>query len=358
MRDALSRLDGASRISGIDLARGLAVIGMLAAHLLMTADSFVWNDPSTWTAVVDGRSSIMFAVLAGASIGIVTGGREPLARPEMEVARIRLLIRGCILWVIGILLALTGVPVYVILPAYAILFIAVIGFVGLRARTVLMIAAAIALVMPFVQPLLDDLPLWRAPVGAEIETYIGWHYPFTLWLVFVLAGLGAARTGLARLRIQIRMLVLGAVVSMLGYLLALVRVPGSSYLDAAFTAVPHSGGIGEVIGSGGFAVAAIGACLLLCRLRAVRMLSLPVRAMGSMPLTAYIAQLIVWAVAAAVLLGDTADLNGFLALAPFWSMTVGILVGCTAWALLFGRGPVEWALAKLSGFVGSGPVRQ
>lgn len=207
MRGNWRRLNGPDRIAGVDLARGLAVIGMFAAHLLLTADSFVWTEPSTWTAVVDGRSSILFATLAGVSIGLVTGGRSPLAGSRMAVARFKLVLRALMLLVLGILLIVTGVPVFVILPAYAILFLLALPFTRLRAVTVLWTAAGLAVVMPFVQPALEALPIWEAPLRDELDAMIGWHYPFTVWIAFVLAGLGIARAGVALLSVQLRMLV-------------------------------------------------------------------------------------------------------------------------------------------------------
>ncbi|WP_371384042.1 DUF418 domain-containing protein, partial [Salmonella sp. M9-3] len=76
------------------------------------------------------------------------------------------------------------------------------------------------------------------------------------------------------------------------------------YLSAVWTAEAHSSGLWEVIGSGGFAVAVIGLCLLVCR-TPLRWVAIPLRAVGTMPLTAYVLQIVVWAVFAAVLLGDT-----------------------------------------------------
>lgn len=74
------RLNGPARIAGVDLARGLAVLGMLAAHLLWLG-SLSWTEPSTWGAIVNGRSSILFATLAGVSLGLSTGGPRPRAVP-------------------------------------------------------------------------------------------------------------------------------------------------------------------------------------------------------------------------------------------------------------------------------------
>ena len=85
--------------------------------------------------MVDGRSSILFATLAGVSIGLVTGGSTPLDGEPMRRRRLRLVVRACMLWLLGVLLISTGVPVYVILPAYAILFLLAIPFAGFGPRS-------------------------------------------------------------------------------------------------------------------------------------------------------------------------------------------------------------------------------
>lgn len=347
LRENWRRLNGSTRIAGVDLARGLAVIGMFAAHLIITAEVFDWGDPSTWTALVDGRSSILFATLAGVSIGLVTGAREPLTGRRMSVARWRLALRAAILLVLGVLLIVTGVPVYVILPAYAILFLLALPFTGMRAPSVLWTAGGIALVMPFLQPLLNGLPIWESSFSAEIDAFIGWHYPFTVWIAFVLAGLGVARAGITRTITQIWMLVAGSALAAIGYGLAELDVPvGDLYWWSVWTAEPHSSGVFEVIGSGGLVIAVLGVCLLLCRVPVLKAITLPLRATGAMPLTAYTVQLVVWAIVAAAVFGDTSDLFGFRSLEPFWPLTLGVLVGCTAWALLIGRGPLEWLLDR------------
>ena len=345
------RLNGPQRIGGIDLARGLAVIGMIAAHLLWI-DDFDVADAATWVAVVEGRSSILFATLAGVSIGLVTGGRVPLGPPEMRLARQHLAVRAGVLWLIGILLIATGVPVYVILPAYAILFLLTLPLVTLRARTLFVLAGALALVMPFVQALLDDLPFWSTPAGQVVSVATGWHYPFPVWIAFVVAGLGAARAGITRMRVQLWLVGAGAALAVVGY--GLDGLSGAdaasgvvSYGAAVWTADPHSTGLLEVIGSGGFALAVIGLCLLACRTLLTWVL-LPLRAVGAMPLTAYTAQLVVWAIMAAAVLGNTSDLAGFRNLQPFWPMTITLVLACTAWALLIGRGPLEWVVDRIA----------
>ncbi|WP_457100475.1 heparan-alpha-glucosaminide N-acetyltransferase domain-containing protein [Microbacterium sp. P5_E9] len=350
---AWQRLNGPTRIAGIDLARGFAIIGMFTAHLI--ARPALRADPATWIAIVDGRSSILFATLAGVSIGLVTGGAKVLDAPALRVMRQRLAVRGCLLWILGVALIATGVPVFVILPAYGILFLLAVPFTGLGARPLLIGAALTAVVTPFVQVWLDATPYWQTLAGDAISRAIGWHYPFPVWIAFLLAGMGVARAGIRRLQVQLRMLAAGAALMLVGYGLHVVTgaseaAEAQTFWGAVWTARPHSSGVLEVIGTGGFAVAAIAVCLLLCRTFLV-WLSLPLRALGGMPLTAYTAQLLSWAVWATAALGGTGDLSAFRALMPLWPLTLGILIGCTAWALLVGRGPLESATDRISRLV-------
>jgi len=331
----LRRLDGPPRIPGIDLARGLAVIGMLAAHLYELPE-VAWTDPTTWGGIAGGRSSILFATLAGVSISIVTAGPGAPRRPGRWLAW-----RALVLWVLGIILILTGVPVFVILPAYAILFAAAIPFVGVRRGVLWIWAGAIALVVPWVLPPIESAAFWDSAPGEAVFLLTGWAYPAPLWLAFLLAGMAIGRLDLTRPAVLWALTGAGLVLALGAQTLAaVVPVGGTGYLAQVWRATAHSGGILEVWGSGGFVVAVMALCILVCR-TVLRALLLPLRTLGAMPLTAYSAQILVWAVWAFLALGTTSDLFGFRALHPFWPMTLGIVAACFVWALLLGRGPLE-----------------
>ncbi|WP_243076718.1 heparan-alpha-glucosaminide N-acetyltransferase domain-containing protein [Microbacterium sp. SS28] len=348
------RLNGPARIPGVDLARGLAVIGMLAAHLF-TIDRLVWADPSTWAGVVQGRSSILFATLAGVSIGLVTGARTPYEGERMSTARKRLVVRASLLWVLGILLIATGTPIVVILPAYAILFLLAIPLTRLTARTLFVLAGALALATPVLAESIDRLPFWDGDVGEIVEMALGWRYPFVSWITFVVAGLAIARAGVRRTRVQVWLVVAGGSLAVLS---AVIDVATGSKSDSRsatlwesiWLAGAHTGGILEIVGSGGFALAAVGICLLVCRTFVVWIV-LPLRAVGSMPLTAYVAQVLAWAVVAWLVFGDPGRLFAFRSLEPFPAFTIGILIACTIWALTLGRGPLEWVTDQVARFI-------
>ena len=349
------RLNGPRRIHGVDLARGLAVLGMFAAHLLWISGPIDPAEPSTWLVVVEGRSSILFATLAGVSIGLVTGGPTPLRGEAATTVRLRIVVRACLLGVLGILLIATGVPVYVILPAYAILFLLAIPLTRLGAPALIALAAMLAVIMPFVQVIVDALPFWYTPLGNDLGLALGWHYPFTTWIAFVVAGLGVARAGVMRRRVQWWLLGAGSALAAIAYGLdaatgADAQAEASSFLGALWTSRPHSTGLLEVVGSGGFALAVLGAGLLVCRTAATYAV-LPLRAVGAMPLTAYTLQLVVWAVIASSVLGDAGDLGGFRDLQPFLPLTLGTILFCTGWALLVGRGPLEAGMDRIAKLV-------
>lgn len=114
--------------------------------------------------------------------------------------------------------------------------------------------------------------------------------------------------------------------------------------------------MGEAIGSGGFALAVIGVCALVGG-TPLRWLFWPVRVLGSMPLTAYTAHLVIWAVwiASRRRAGAEFDpMNDFRALEPFWPMALGVMAGCVLWAVFVGRGPLETAVSRLT----TGPARR
>src|SRR5690606_5867947 len=91
------------RIMGLDVARALALLGMIGAYVGTTGE-LVLGDPTTWGALVHGRSSILFAVLAGISISLMTG-RETVPAPErITQIRLGLLGRGAAIFAIGLVL--------------------------------------------------------------------------------------------------------------------------------------------------------------------------------------------------------------------------------------------------------------
>lgn len=412
---------------GVDVARGIAVFGMIAVHAGIAA-SFELLDPRTWVALALGRSSILFAVVAGISIAFAAGAGKRPTGEALRSARLRMAGRAIAVLAIGILLELLGSSIVVILSVYGVLFLLVIPFLGLRRRTLVLTAVALALTGPTLVAVTQALALGMWGEGVAFLVY--GMYPVTVWLPLMLTGIAVGRCRLGDIRTALAVLGIGGILAAGGYALGgLVsdldsesdsygssssemfesieeyeepeEVPGEevdltgkvcvedfdgwvtcygeewsdqnwnedesgedfeegdgsfewfgesdpgSVLRMAWSSDPHSGGTLEIIASGGFALAVVGACLLLAA--PLRWVLIPVAAVGTMPLTAYAAHVISFAV-----LSDPFNLAPqVMEWGPgeggtgFWLLSVGgLLLGCTLWALTAGRGPLERLTAR------------
>lgn len=292
--------------------------------------------------LADGRSSILFATLAGVSLGLMTGGATPSARGSRLPRVNSIVVRALLLFLLGVVLSTLDSGIAIILDYYAIMFLLLLPLLFAPRW---LVAAVVVLVAALVPGLASAVALGAdsgSPLYLVQYYLLVGYYPALLWVAFLGAGLLAARCGLGLARTQLVLVGLGALLAVLGYGAAAV-IPG---IDAE----AHSGSIAEVAGSGGTALAVIG---LLCWLsapergglgRAVRRLLHPLAAAGSMALSVYTTQIVVLAIAAAVLGGST-EYDGWALLI---TMSAASLLAAVLWRRYLGRGPLERLFALLT----------
>lgn len=368
-----------ARLLGVDLARGLAVLGMYAAH--------VGPDPREGGVLgfvmelTHGRSSALFAFLAGFSILLITGRRVPKVGRVGRQARVKILIRAGILLVIGTALTATGTKVEVILAYYGMYFLLALPFARWRAGTLAVLAAVSAVVLPQIAFLVStDLgwtdainrfdPLaWSGSRGDPIGSGDGvigllftGNYPALSWMPFVFAGMAVARLDLAATVIRVRLASTGIGLAVLGYggsALALHFAPGGTewpgimyapwWSDLAedpagrryqLGAMPHSETTLSIIANTGVALSVLIACLAACDgSRRFLRAATPMLAVGSMSLTAYVFHV----VAIAILGFDVLPAGSLPVLLGLSAM---IMMFAYCWSRFFRRGPLEWLLHR------------
>lgn len=369
-----------SRLRGVDAARGTALVGMMAVHVL--PDVGPDGQASSAYLIASGRAAALFAVLAGVGLALLSGGAVPMSGARLAAMRRQTSVRAVVLLALGLLLGSLPTPVAVILPYYALLFCCALPFLGLSAPRLAALAAGWALLAPALSHALRIVLPTRTPgnpaLGALADpldllrnlTLTG-YYPVLPWMAYLLAGLAVGRLALGSQRVAAGLLLGGSMLALLaagssalllgplgGYAHLLASVPARDVafadgLDVALdtglygttptsspwwlaVAAPHSSTPLDLLHTIGTALAVLGLMLLLARV-AARLL-VPIAAAGSMTLTLYF----VHAAALGTPLGpaDPAQLLGVHVAAA--------LVLASAWRATLGRGPLERLTATLA----------
>lgn len=383
------RTPSTGRLVGIDLARGLAVFAMYSAHV--GPDVTVGGPVGFLLETARGRSSALFAVLAGFSLALITGRPHPQTGRSGRQAMGRIMIRAAVLVMLGFALTALDTTVEVILGSYGLLFLVVLPLYRLRAATLALIAAASALIMPVLLYAIRSSiegGNWADGVAAQdplahmsdtdgfVELLFTGEYPVLTWMPFLVAGMAVARLDLTRPGIRSRLALTGGALTVLGYggsWLALRLVPHALSTVAAATgggsassawwsdivgepethtplawllvAAPHSQTTFSILGNTGVALVVVSGCLHIAdRMPGLMSVARPIAAVGTMSLTVYVLHIValwfftdVWYVPAITdeTMSAMPVLLGFIAAATLLAIV---------WTRLFRRGPLEHLL--------------
>jgi uncharacterized membrane protein len=378
------------RVIGVDVARGLALIGMFATHVFATLDDD--DNPTTAHVVAGGRAATTFVLVAGVSLAFLSGGRRGVHGRERVAVSAGLAVRAVLVGAIGLALGYLAPAngIEGILPFYAVLFLLAIPLLGCAPMVLIGVAVAAIALGPVLLVVTADagLPyagseadptfttLFQDPVGLLAQLFLTGEYPVVVYLAYLCVGLAIGRLDLRSPRLAWLLLGAGAAIVLaarvtsavllypMGGLARLIEQDGlsgdpadvsvllwepeesSSWWYLALPA-PHSHTPIDLLHTLGSAAAVLGAALLLTRIPAVSRALSPLAAAGAMSLTLYSAHLVLLAT------GVLQDGPGLL----FLSMVVGALVLAYVWRHLFGQGPLEALVARSASTARRGAAR-
>lgn len=335
--------------------------------------------------MVDGRSSILFATLAGFSLVLIAGRRQPKTGRAGRQAKARIAIRALVLIALGTVMTMFYGDV-VILAFYGVYFLLALPLAKYSAKTLAIIAAALALITPQLAFVLRSLltepvrhainahdPLEKLSSVGVLDLLLTGMYPTITWLPFIIAGMALARLDLAFPAVQARVATLGAGLTLLGYGLSRLlggpnalgstaesgpppgaggKMPPGAGSEAflpqgsassLLLAGPHSGTTFDIVGSVGFAILVIvAATAAMARLPRLRRLATPIIAVGTMSLTAYVGHFV--AMSAFTLAPNGSYGPPQPSWTPLLLLILGAMVFATIWSRFFRRGPLEYLL--------------
>lgn len=378
----------AGRITGIDLARALAVIGMIGAHLPFVSDEGIAQH---WIRQLsDGLPSALFAVLAGVSLAIISERGVAAGGAALAHARHKIMVRGVILVAIGVVLAALPTPVYIVLQAIGGMYLLLSAAPRWSTRTLVALAGGL-----FVASGLLDA-VGRAVLSSDV---ILGNYPIVTWLFYGVVGILLHRLVIPRPGVQIALASVCVPVSIAGIWWRENTVVSPDATSAASVSAgslgsaeplsgsvveadpgqvqwlnleSHTGGFGDVTLCTVVALAVLATCLVLCRSQVVNSLTYPLRAMGSMAFTVYVSHVLFASAYFLVAMLDTqsaqlmtAEQTALAAHTPgveasmsdafaaasaqTWPGQLNVLVAivfASLWLRFFRRGPLEWGMVK------------
>ncbi|MBG6121325.1 DUF418 domain-containing protein [Corynebacterium aquatimens] len=363
------------RVTGVDIARAVALIGMMFAHLTLPA--------GIAGMLLDGFPSAGFAFLAGVSMSLMARRAVASGGRALAVQRHQFAVRGAMLMLFDALLVPFAGDIAVVLLPFGICYIALAPVVRWRTKNLVWLAVALTVLsacaslifsswsMAFQTPentsatphggILDGIAYFLPDVLAP-------PYPLLEWAALMVMGMIAWRVILAPLASrttatgttatgattaaaatttapspQVDVRPRAAAVIAGGLILAAFAMVGRHYLNpespgyGLYDPNGHTGGLIAVLGEAGMAVAVATFCVWIASTRIAThsigdRLLMPLYRMGRMPLTIYVLHVI------------TANFGHGTAFAIVSALAAIALA--TAWFTFFNRGPLEALLHR------------
>lgn len=378
-----------TRLVGVDAARGLALLGMVAVHVY-TASTDDRGVTIPWL-LSNGTSSATFAVLGGIGLAFMSGRTTP-ERAPLRTTIVRLATRAVLILAVGLLLGavIPAGTAGVILPYLGLLFLMAIPVIRLRALSLFVLAALWLVLSPVLSHLVrQQVTAWEStnlvlgdllqqPGTSLLALLVTGLYPALTWFTYILLGLGVGRLALDARRYAVLFAGVGALLALaavwlsgmllgpVGGLDRLARDVEGTMTLSAFTGMltwggdgtypatswwwlasdaPHTGTQLDLLRTAGIALLVLGICLMAAS-GLPRLLGL-LAAPGSMTLTLYSAHLLLLLLPLGTLPEHLQFLFHVLVLTAF-----GVV-----WQRAYGRGPLEAFVAWTCRSVAPSPGR-
>ncbi len=369
-----ARASGTGRIEGYDLARALAIFGMVVVNFRIVMGAGGWpletQSGPGWlqflTGLLDGRAAATFVVLAGA--GVALGARRAVAsgdRSALSAARKTLWKRAAFLFLGGLLFATVWEAD--ILHFYG-------WYIGIGAlliafpnRALLGAAALLLLAFPILLMTFAYDAEWNpdtlayegfwTPAGQARHLFFNGFHPVVPWLAFLLLGIWLGRQNVLDSAVRRRLFIGGAAVALTAEIVSAALVAlltrGASPEDAeVITALLGSEALPPMpfymLAGGGTAVAVIMLAVAFAQRFPGALWTRALVAAGQLALTIYVAHVLIGmgGLSAVGRLENQSLPFAAAASAAFYALAVAFAV---LWRKRFDRGPLEWIMRKWSG---------
>lgn len=374
------------RLLGVDLARFTAIVGMMAAHLLLIDGNIAWLEKAT-----SGFPSTLFAVLGG--FGVVFATKRYLVGNQRKAAVVSLIARGAVVLILGLMLELLpNHPISVILVYYGTVIMISSILILLPQYVLLLLTITLVFVSPFVLHAVTQTPDisvvvggldYTTPWSVLLSVFVTGTYPVLTWIVYFSMGILFARaltnrtTPNAQMRVSFTAGAIGLSLAVAAQLIGSWRLaeiasglaernqltpaevvsflevnqngaPPLGGWNAILLASPHSGTTLDMLRTGGTSLFIIALFLIVTANISVLPMWLKIIAKGgSTALTIYVLHIVMTAFTYSALDYSTELSPWWLTYSFYWQFAV-ILALSTVLVLINRRGPLETMTSEIA----------
>jgi uncharacterized protein len=354
------------RIIGIDVARALAVIGMIIVNFKVVFGKNGLNWVKSFASIFDGKAAATFVVLAGVGLALMTNSAiKNKDQAKLKIARNRIAKRALFLFVVGI--SYMSIWPADILHFYGIYMAVTILLLTSQGKT--LIASAIALIVAF--PIL--MSFWNYETGWNFDTlnyqgfwtikgfmrnlfFNGFH-PVIPWTAFMLFGYWFGKQDLNNDNFIKKTFWISTII--------FISIQVLSYLSISFLSEGNQETVKElteILGTNpmpplpiymfnGIAVAfaIISACIIIAKRFENNIIIDALNKTGQLALTFYVAHVIIgMGIIEAINPSKMGNYSVEFSVTYALSFSILCILFAVVWRKYKKAGPLEWILRKLT----------
>ncbi len=355
------------RIIGIDIARALAVIGMIIVNFKVVLGGNGLSWVKSFASAFDGKAAATFVVLAGIGLALMTNSAlKNKDSQKLKTVRIRIVKRALFLFIVGL-------SYLVIWPAdilhfYGIYMLVFLFLFTSNEKTILISAIALILLYPLL------IGVWNYETGWDFDTldyldfwtfkgffrnlfFNGFH-PVIPWTAFMLFGFWFGKQNLKSDRFTKKAFWVSSI--------AFVVIQILSHLSISFLSEGNeqtASELSEIIGTNpmpplpiymfngiAISISIISACIIIGNRFSTNKILLALNKTGQLALTFYVAHVILGMGIIEVINPEKMG-NYPIGFSVAYALTFSLIcvLFATYWLKKRKNGPIEWIMKKIIG---------
>jgi uncharacterized protein len=355
------------RIIGIDIARALAVIGMIIVNFKIVLGENGLNWVKSFASVFDGKAAATFVVLAGVGLALMTNSAlRNNDSQKLQTARIRITKRALFLFIVGL-------SYIVIWPAdilhfYGIYMLVILLVISSNEKTILISAITLILFYPLLVAFFNyetgwnfdtlEYPDFWTFTGFIRNLFFNGFHPVIPWTSFMLFGFWFGKQDLNSDRFIKKAFLISSIAFVVIQILSHSTI---SFLSQGSEQTASE--LSEIIGTNpmpplpiymfngiAISISIISACIIIGKRFSTKKILLALNKTGKLALTFYVAHVIIGMGIIEAINPEKMG-NYPIEFSVGYALVFSLLcvLFATFWLKRRENGPVEWIMKKIIG---------